>query len=66
MIFSIIPDALSAAPEMVEPATAVALLLPASSDTCTSSSFRFLPCRRQGISGVERTRTSTGNLKCSL
>lgn len=28
-----------------------------------SSSLRFLPCLRHGIRGVERTRTSQGNLK---
>lgn len=28
-----------------------------------SSSLRFLPCLRHGIRGVDRTRTSQGNLK---
>lgn len=33
------------------------------SSSGTSLPFRFLPCRRQGKSGVARTRTSHGNLK---
>lgn len=42
--------------------TGVAALFSASTGGA-SSSLRFLPCLRHGIRGVERTRTSQGNLK---
>lgn len=73
LVFAELPFESFLAATGVEPFVAVWLLasvacagveaLLSASVGVVSSSLRFLPCLRHGIRGVDRTRTSQGNLK---